>query len=102
MLQGKITLVTGAGSGIGQAIALAFAQQGAFVWLVDRDEKAGKATAMQLRAAGQQGEFAQLDIANEADVFALISTDSMRSMSVGYSTFVRLSLLRCSSADRVA
>ena len=72
MLQGKITLVTGAGSGIGQAIALAFAQQGAFVWLVDRDEKAGKATAMQLRAAGQQGEFAQLDVANEADVFALV------------------------------
>lgn len=36
----KISLVTGAGSGIGAAIAETFAQAGAFVFVADRDEKA--------------------------------------------------------------
>jgi 3-oxoacyl-[acyl-carrier protein] reductase len=40
-LQNKTALVTGAGSGIGAAIATTFARAGAQVWVVDRDPAAG-------------------------------------------------------------
>jgi NAD(P)-dependent dehydrogenase (short-subunit alcohol dehydrogenase family) len=45
---GKVAFVTGAGSGIGRATAVAFAQDGADVVAVDRDEQAAQATATQL------------------------------------------------------
>ena len=66
-LKDKISLVTGAGSGIGAAIAQTFAAAGAFVFVTDRDEKAGADTVQRLRAAGGQGEFLALDVASEAD-----------------------------------
>ena len=43
-LASKTALVTGAGSGIGQAIALTFARAGAFVWAADVNEEAARAT----------------------------------------------------------
>jgi 2-keto-3-deoxy-L-fuconate dehydrogenase len=43
-LQGRTAIITGGGSGIGQASAMLFAQEGAFVALVDRDEAALKDT----------------------------------------------------------
>ena len=47
-LQNKITLVTGAGSGIGAAIAETFARAGAKVFVADRDEKAGGETVARI------------------------------------------------------
>jgi NAD(P)-dependent dehydrogenase (short-subunit alcohol dehydrogenase family) len=70
-LDGKTSLVTGAGSGIGEAIALCFAAQGAKVWVVDRDEPAGAATAAAIRAAGGSAELACLDVSDAAAVLAL-------------------------------
>jgi 2-keto-3-deoxy-L-fuconate dehydrogenase len=70
-LKQKIALVTGAGSGIGQAIAQLFARQGAFVWVVDRDALAGGATAHTIRADGGQAELAELDVSDPAAVQAL-------------------------------
>src|SRR5476649_1290268 len=67
----KIALVTGAGSGIGQAIAQTFARAGATVWVVDRDVPAGEATVAAIRAAGGAAEFAALDVASESDALAL-------------------------------
>ena len=61
----KITLVTGAGSGIGAAIAKTFAEAGAFVWVADRDDTGGTATADAIRAAGGKAEFVHLDISRE-------------------------------------
>ena len=64
-LTDKITFVTGAGSGIGAAIAKTFAEAGAFVWVADRDDTGGTATADAIRAAGGKAEFVHLDISRE-------------------------------------
>jgi 2-keto-3-deoxy-L-fuconate dehydrogenase len=57
-----VALVTGAASGIGAAIAECFAREGAVVWVIDRDEPNGKATAERIG-----GHFLLLDVASEAD-----------------------------------
>jgi NAD(P)-dependent dehydrogenase (short-subunit alcohol dehydrogenase family) len=61
-LHNKTSLVTGAGSGIGAAIAETFARAGARVIIADRDEKSGRAVAEQIG-----GEFLLLDVTSEAD-----------------------------------
>ena len=70
-LASKTALVTGAGSGIGQAIAQCFAAQGAHVWVVDRDTAAGEATVATITAAGGSATFASVDVSDEAAVIAL-------------------------------
>jgi NAD(P)-dependent dehydrogenase (short-subunit alcohol dehydrogenase family) len=52
-LKGKLAVITGAGSGIGQAIAVLFAKQGARVAIVDLSEQAGAPTRDQIRALGE-------------------------------------------------
>lgn len=63
-LQNKVALVTGAGSGIGAAIAETFAQAGARVLIVDRDRTAGETIA---RKIGGGARFHALDVSNEND-----------------------------------
>ena len=70
-LANKTALVTGAGSGIGQAIAQCFAAQGAHVWVVDRDVAAGEATVATITAAGGSATFAAVDVSDEAAVTEL-------------------------------
>ncbi len=70
-LDGKTALVTGAGSGIGEAIALCFAGQGAKVWVVDRDEPAGARVVAAITAAGGKAELACADVSDPAAVAAL-------------------------------
>jgi 2-keto-3-deoxy-L-fuconate dehydrogenase len=70
-LDAKTALVTGAGSGIGRAIAELFADQGALVWVVDRDEASADATAGAIRSAGRRAEFACVDVADEPAVSTL-------------------------------
>jgi 2-keto-3-deoxy-L-fuconate dehydrogenase len=65
-LDNRTALVTGAGSGIGQAIATCFSQQGAKVWVADRDEKAGQSTVEMIRKNGGTAEFAALDVSAES------------------------------------
>ncbi len=71
-LQGKISLVTGAGSGIGAAIAETLAQAGARVVVADIDEVGGHATVGRIVAAGGTASFLRLDISREEEVAASI------------------------------
>jgi 2-keto-3-deoxy-L-fuconate dehydrogenase len=72
-LDGKTALVTGAGAGIGESIALCFAAQGATVWALDRDERTAAATAAAIRTAGGKAESACADVSDFATVAALAS-----------------------------
>lgn len=66
-LDNKITLVTGAGSGIGRAIAETFAQAGAFVYVADRDPAGGQETVKRVNAARGKASFVPLDVTKEAE-----------------------------------
>ena len=65
-LSDKIALITGAGSGIGAAIAETFARAGARVFATDRDLDTAGATAERIRRAGHRAEALLLDVADEA------------------------------------
>lgn len=65
-LRGKCALVTGAGSGIGEAIARVFALAGARVIVADLNEDAGTQTAATIREKGGAAEYRQLDVGDEA------------------------------------
>jgi NAD(P)-dependent dehydrogenase (short-subunit alcohol dehydrogenase family) len=69
----KQAVVTGAGSGIGRAIAETLARAGAHVLVVDCDASSGEATAEGICAAGGAATFAALDVSNEAAALALAS-----------------------------
>jgi NAD(P)-dependent dehydrogenase (short-subunit alcohol dehydrogenase family) len=69
-MSGKIVLVTGAGSGIGRAVALAFLAQGESVVLAGRREALLRETA-ELAGAGERALTVAADVTREADVTAL-------------------------------
>jgi NAD(P)-dependent dehydrogenase (short-subunit alcohol dehydrogenase family) len=72
-LASKVALITGAGSGIGLASALAFAREGARVVAVDVDARAGEAAAEQLRSAGAAAHFVRADVSQSADCARMVA-----------------------------
>lgn len=72
-LEGKRTIVTGAGSGIGRASAKKFAAEGAMVLAVDRAKAAVEATVGEIASAGGKAIAVSADVGAEADVASFIS-----------------------------
>src|SRR6186997_2793273 len=66
LLQNHIAAVTGAGSGIGRAIAVGFAREGAQVATLDINGEAAAATATEIRNAGGKAEGFTLDVTDPA------------------------------------
>lgn len=66
-LAGKVALITGAASGMGQSEATIFAREGARVVVADVMEDEGHRVVADIAAAGGQARFAALDVASEAD-----------------------------------
>jgi 3-oxoacyl-[acyl-carrier protein] reductase len=67
-LAGSVAIVTGGGHGIGKAYALRLAAEGAKVVIAELDEKAARAVADELRAAGSEALALQTDVSDPASV----------------------------------
>jgi len=71
-VEGKVALITGAGSGIGRATAQLFAREGAKVVVADRDPAGGEATVAAIRQEGYDAVFQRADVSREADCAAMV------------------------------
>ncbi|WP_316198126.1 SDR family oxidoreductase [Bradyrhizobium sp. SZCCHNS2002] len=88
-LAGRTVIITGGGSGIGRASAVAFTREGAFVALVDRDAAGAEATLAQLQEAGGEGSIHIGDV-GEID----FATTTVESVAAGRG---RLDVLLCAA-----
>ena len=72
LVEGKVALVTGAGSGIGRGSAMVFAREGANVAVADVNEELGAETVELIRAGGGTAEFLQCDVSRHDEVAAMV------------------------------
>jgi NAD(P)-dependent dehydrogenase (short-subunit alcohol dehydrogenase family) len=71
-LQEKVSIITGAGSGMGRVAAIRFAGEGSSVVVADSNEAAAQETVNQIRATGGMAEAIKTDISLEADAKAMV------------------------------
>jgi NAD(P)-dependent dehydrogenase (short-subunit alcohol dehydrogenase family) len=73
LLEGKIVIITGAGSGSGRAACLIFAREGARIAAADVDEPSAETTAAEVRAAGGEAIAVGCDVADAAQVDEMVA-----------------------------
>jgi NAD(P)-dependent dehydrogenase (short-subunit alcohol dehydrogenase family) len=73
-LEGKVALITGAGSGIGRESSILFAQHGAAVVAADIDVGAAQDTVVAMRDAGGRGVAVRADVSKNADCAEMVAT----------------------------
>lgn len=77
-LNGKISIVTGAGKGIGGGIARIFASEGAKVLVVDVAEEWGMKTVNRIKQAGEEASFVKADVSQEKEMEFMAQTAIQR------------------------
>src|SRR5947209_2186507 len=85
-LEGKVALITGAGSGMGRAAAELFATEGAKIVVTDVVDDAGNATVGAVRAAGGDATYVRADVSSWSDCEAMVqcATDTYGGLHVLY------------------
>jgi NAD(P)-dependent dehydrogenase (short-subunit alcohol dehydrogenase family) len=74
LIKDKVAIITGAGSGIGKAIALEYARLDAKVIIADITEEAGQKTEQEIKSMGKEALFIKTDVSSEEDIRTLINT----------------------------
>jgi len=71
-LEGKVAMITGGGSGMGQVASELFASEGARVVLTDVNDEAGEAAAAAISNDGREAAFVHADVSKEADAERMV------------------------------
>src|ERR1043165_9608537 len=71
-LDNKTAIITGGGSGIGKAIAVVFAKQGASVNILDMDDQGATNVVNEITADGGKAKFFKCDVSKQADVKQIV------------------------------
>jgi meso-butanediol dehydrogenase/(S,S)-butanediol dehydrogenase/diacetyl reductase len=73
-LEGRVSLITGGASGIGEATARTFAREGSTVMIADRDEANAKRVVEEIRGAGGKAGYVIVNVAKTADLERMVQT----------------------------
>ena len=74
LLPGKVAIITGAATGIGQNGAHVFAREGAKVVIADINDKNGEETAKGIREQGNEATFVHTDVTSVSDIECMVKT----------------------------
>jgi NAD(P)-dependent dehydrogenase (short-subunit alcohol dehydrogenase family) len=77
-LSGRLAIVTGGGAGIGKAIALRLAEEGADIVIADIDEAVAVETAHKIEALGRRATVVRTDVSRKGDIEAMVAQARQR------------------------